>query len=96
METTGKRKPPPTPAGMHTPMDKAAITALTAQVNMFTEILGAPNHITPAKLTSILTSAFEYSSEQYGIRAAQEWAAGYVFPPTLLQRDVDTFHKAGN
>ncbi|KAJ1400130.1 hypothetical protein B484DRAFT_406095, partial [Ochromonadaceae sp. CCMP2298] len=75
--TTGKRRPPPTPAGMHTPMDKAAITAFTAQVNMFAEILGVPNHIPPDALTSILTSAFEYSSEQFGIRAAQEWAAGY-------------------
>jgi hypothetical protein len=77
-------------------MDKASITALTAQVNMFAEVLGLPNHIPPHTLTSTLTSAFEYSSEQYGIRAAQEWADGYVFPPTLLQRDIDTFRKAGN
>jgi hypothetical protein len=81
---------------MHTPMDKAAITVLSAQVNMFAEILGVPNRILPDALTSILTSAFEYSSEQYGIRAAQEWAAGYVFPPHLLQRDIDTFRRAGN
>jgi hypothetical protein len=73
-----------------------AINALTTEVNMFADILDATNRIHATSLTAILTAAFEYSSLQYGIRSAQQWAAGYEFPPALLQRDIDTFHRSGN
>jgi hypothetical protein len=46
-------------------------------------------------LMGILTEAFVAASDEYGIRAAQEWGHDYTFPPHLLQRDLQDFQSAG-
>jgi hypothetical protein len=75
-------------------MDVTSVQALTMEVNLFATVLGVPVPIPYSTLRAILVEAFEYSSEEFGMRAAREWAAGYTFPQHLLHRDLKEFTSA--
>jgi hypothetical protein len=72
-------------------VDIAQINELVREVQMFAPIFGSRLHITAVALHSVLAEAFAYASGEFSIRAAQEWAQGFTFPPHLLANDTATF-----
>ncbi|KAJ1385174.1 hypothetical protein B484DRAFT_410586, partial [Ochromonadaceae sp. CCMP2298] len=70
------------------PSDLACIASTLHQVNTFASVLNLHTSLDQQALDAILTEAFVAASGEYGIRAAQEWAADYAFPTSLLLRDA--------
>jgi hypothetical protein len=95
-QTPASHPPPPQPPPTHPPTlplsmgDVAVVQSTIAKVTTFVGILGTHKFIDEPSLQAILTEAFVAAADEYGIRAAQEWADGYTFPPALLARDAAT------
>jgi hypothetical protein len=77
-----------------TSLDLASISTITAEVNLFAATLGVSSPIASTDVHSILSEAYSYASNEFGMRAAVDWAAGYTFPPDLLAADLSAFTAA--
>jgi hypothetical protein len=77
-----------------TPLDLASISTITAEVNLYAATLGVSSPIASTDVHSILSEAYSYASNEFGMRAAVDWAAGYTFPPDLLAADLSAFTAA--
>jgi hypothetical protein len=76
--------------------EEQTVATTVAHVQAFAGLFAVDRLFQESDLTTIITEAFVAASGEYGIRAAQEWAGGYEFPPTLLAREETAFKEAGN
>jgi hypothetical protein len=53
-------------------------------------------HLSATALEGLLREAIAVNAESFGIKAAQEWADGFEFPPECKSDDADLFEKCGN
>jgi hypothetical protein len=84
---------PPIPL---TKEEEQTVATTVAHVQAFAGLFAVDRLFQESDLTTIITEAFVAASGEYGIRAAQEWAGGYEFLPSLLARDELAFREAGN
>ena len=102
--STDRRRPSRTPVvhpqnPLHSvllPRDHEVVALLLSQANALLPLFQSAITLSATQLTELLEEAFRAADENYSIRAAQEWGAGFKFNSDALDKDLADFKSCGS